>query len=224
MSVKSGQSLTVEFITSNPTTGAAVNADSLPTAVLAVSGTDNGATVTVTNVDTGRYKAAVTLPTLTAGQVCTLIASATVSSVAGKGKIFEDTADTLYLADMAATADVADAIWDEATSGHQTAGTTGKALTSAASAGDPLATAVPGAYGAGTAGNIIGNLAAASDVADAVVAESNLVLLTKWFLNKLVPTDKGDGTTDWKLYDDNGTTVLKTWNRNNTTGARAKAV
>lgn len=50
-----------------------------------------------------------------------------------------------------------DAIWDEATSGHSTAGTTGKALTDAGSAGDPWSTALPGAYGAGTAGKIIGD-------------------------------------------------------------------
>ena len=50
-----------------------------------------------------------------------------------------------------------DDIWDEATAGHATAGTTGKALTDAGSAGDPWTTALPGAYGAGTAGYIVGN-------------------------------------------------------------------
>lgn len=37
---------------------------------------------------------------------------------------------------------VADAVWDEATAGHDTAGTTGKALTTASSAGDPWAAPV----------------------------------------------------------------------------------
>lgn len=54
-------------------------------------------------------------------------------------------------------AENADAVWDEATSGHATAGSTGKALTDAGSAGDPWSTALPGAYGAGTAGQIIGD-------------------------------------------------------------------
>jgi hypothetical protein len=54
---------------------------------------------------------------------------------------------------------IVDKIWDEPTSGHQTAGTTGKAITDAQSAGDPWATALPGAYGAGTAGNRVGNAA-----------------------------------------------------------------
>jgi hypothetical protein len=54
-------------------------------------------------------------------------------------------------------ADIADAVWDEAISGHLTSGTTGNALNAAGSAGDPWSTSLPGAYGAGTAGNIIGN-------------------------------------------------------------------
>jgi hypothetical protein len=54
-------------------------------------------------------------------------------------------------------ADTVDAVWDEATSGHTTAGTTGKALTDAGAAGDPWGTALPGAYGTGTAGKIIGD-------------------------------------------------------------------
>lgn len=48
-------------------------------------------------------------------------------------------------------------IWDVVLSGHLTAGTTGNALNAAGSAGDPWSTTLPGAYGAGSAGNIIGN-------------------------------------------------------------------
>ena len=50
-----------------------------------------------------------------------------------------------------------DLIWDEPTVGHATAGTTGKALTDAGALGDPWLTALPGAYGAGTAGKIVGD-------------------------------------------------------------------
>ncbi len=53
-------------------------------------------------------------------------------------------------------AQITDAVWDEPTSGHTTAGTTGKALIDAGSAGDPWGTAVPGAYAVGTAGYILG--------------------------------------------------------------------
>ena len=52
---------------------------------------------------------------------------------------------------------VADAVWDEAIAGHTGAGSTGEALAAAGSAGDPWTTALPGSYGSGTAGNIIGN-------------------------------------------------------------------
>jgi hypothetical protein len=54
MTVKSAQSVTWPFDVANPTTGAAANADSLPTGTLYVNGTANAATVTVTNVTTGR--------------------------------------------------------------------------------------------------------------------------------------------------------------------------
>ena len=52
---------------------------------------------------------------------------------------------------------VENAVWDATTAAHQTTGTTGKALTNAASAGDPWGTALPGSYGAGTAGKILGD-------------------------------------------------------------------
>src|SRR6185312_2868899 len=95
MSVRSGQSITVEFVTSSFSTGAATNADSTPTGTLVVNGVDNAATVTVTNIDTGRYKAAVTLPTLAIGDVVELSVAATVSTVAGKGIVWRDSKDVL---------------------------------------------------------------------------------------------------------------------------------
>lgn len=56
-----------------------------------------------------------------------------------------------------AAATIADAVWDEAISGHLTSGTTGASLNGAGSAGDPWSTTLPGAYGAGTAGKILGD-------------------------------------------------------------------
>lgn len=49
------------------------------------------------------------------------------------------------------------AVWDVTLASHLTSGTTGAALNAAGSAGDPWATTLPGAYGAGTAGYIVGN-------------------------------------------------------------------
>lgn len=54
-------------------------------------------------------------------------------------------------------ATIAAAVWDETLASHLTAGSTGYALNAAGSAGDPWATAIPGAYGAGTAGKIVGD-------------------------------------------------------------------
>ena len=99
MSVKSGQAVTVDFTTADPTTGAAANASSLPTAKLVVNGTDNAAAVTVTNKATGVYKAAVTLPTLAAGDVVSIRVAATVATVAGVGVVWTDVADTVRLSD-----------------------------------------------------------------------------------------------------------------------------
>lgn len=56
-----------------------------------------------------------------------------------------------------AAAEIADAVWDEALSGHLTAGSTGEALNdSGGAASDPWNTALPGSYTAGKAGYILG--------------------------------------------------------------------
>ena len=47
-------------------------------------------------------------------------------------------------------------VWDVVANEHSTAGTTGAQLLAAGAAGDPWSTLIPGAYGAGTAGNILG--------------------------------------------------------------------
>lgn len=68
--------------------------------------------------------------------------------------------------DIPAASAVADAVWDEALSGHATAGSAGAALSAAQSAGDPWSTVLPGSYGSGTAGYIVGNSAVAADLVD----------------------------------------------------------
>jgi len=59
--------------------------------------------------------------------------------------------------DIPASSAIAAAVWDETLSGHLGAGSTGNALNAAGSAGDPWSTALPGAYGEGTAGKIVGD-------------------------------------------------------------------
>ncbi len=67
--------------------------------------------------------------------------------------------DAITSAELATTAvaEIAGAVWDIVLASHLTSGTTGAALNAAGSAGDPWSTALPGAYGAGTAGKIIGD-------------------------------------------------------------------
>lgn len=73
---------------------------------------------------------------------------------------------------------IADAVWDEALSGHTGAGSAGEALDAAGTAGDPWLTALPGSYGAGTAGKIIGDninapIATVDTVVDAIKAKTD---------------------------------------------------
>jgi hypothetical protein len=67
-------------------------------------------------------------------------------------------ANTLTASALAtdAVSEIAGGVWDEAIAGHLSAGSTGAALNAAGSAGDPWTTPLPGAYGTGTAGYIIG--------------------------------------------------------------------
>lgn len=83
--------------------------------------------------------------------------SGTTFGSAVAGSVVKEIVDNAGGGSAPTAAEIADAVWDEATAGHTTAGTTGKALTDAGSAGDPWSTALPGSYGAGTAGKIIGD-------------------------------------------------------------------
>lgn len=114
-----------------------------------------------------------------------------------------------------------DAIWDEPTAGHATAGTTGKALTDAGSAGDPWSTALPGAYTAGQAGKIVGDnvnatissraatgdamalTAAAVDAIldDAVAGSTTLRQMLRGFAAALLGKVSGAGTTSVTIRD-----------------------
>jgi hypothetical protein len=78
-----------EFTTANPTTGAAQDADSLPVATATHNGTDDATfTLTVTHMDTGRYKVTGTVPGgYAAGDYVQVSVAATVATVAGKGVI-----------------------------------------------------------------------------------------------------------------------------------------
>jgi len=91
--------MTVMFQATHPVTGAASAADATPTGTLYVNGAADAAAVTVTQISGGRYKAAVTLPVLAAGDVVSLHVAAAVATVAGEAIVYQDTADTALESD-----------------------------------------------------------------------------------------------------------------------------
>lgn len=68
-------------------------------------------------------------------------------------------ADVITAAALAASAkdEIVDQVWDELLSGHVIVGSSGAALAASGSAGDPWIAPLPGVYGAGTAGKIVGD-------------------------------------------------------------------
>lgn len=75
-------------------TGAASNADFLPTAVLVRNGSDTAVVVTVTNKETGVYNISFTIPaTYEAGDEVEVRVTAVVSSITAKDYVFSTTLD-----------------------------------------------------------------------------------------------------------------------------------
>jgi len=99
MSVTTGDVVLQVFTTTNPSTGAAADADSLPSGVLWVDGVANAATVTIADAaGTGRYTFSVTMPTLTTSQRVQVIVTATINALACAGVVWEDQASPLATA------------------------------------------------------------------------------------------------------------------------------
>jgi hypothetical protein len=131
-----------------------------------------------------------------------------LASLSGSGTLTADTVAKAFMSaainvtgDVLTTANVADAIWNALAASYNTAGTMGNKLNSAASAGDPWSTALPGSYAAGSAGYILGTMSGAS------YAQAQLIL--KILRNKTA-TDPATGIMT--VYDDDGVTPLFTAN------------
>lgn len=116
------------------------------------------------------------LSTLTAQQVWEYV---TRTLTAGGGvtaqQVWEYATRTLTASGDPTAAAIADAVWDEALSGHAGAGSAGAALSGAGNAGDPWGAVLPGAYPVGTAGYLLDYirsqlLTTAADIASAVGA------------------------------------------------------
>lgn len=114
-----------------------------PTTTLNLSGTT---VKTATDVETDTADIQTRLPAaLTGGRI-----DASVGAMA---------ANTLTASALATDAvnEIVDQVWTEAIADHSgTAGSTAEQLAAAGAAGDPWSTALPGAYGDGTAGKIVG--------------------------------------------------------------------
>lgn len=125
------------------------------TTIGTVTTVTNGVTVTTNNDKTGY--------TLTAGGIDAIWDEAQSGHVtAGTFGYYLDAQVSSASAPPSA-ATIADAVWDELLSGHAISGSAGAGLSAAQSAGDPWSTAVPGAYSAGTAGYVVGQIKDATD-------------------------------------------------------------
>jgi hypothetical protein len=102
MSYLPGGAYNAQFCTQRFDTGAATNADSLPTATATRNGTDDVTfTLTVTNMDTGRYKISGTIPAGYAkGDAVQVSVAATVNGVAGKAVIDSFVLDSKRVGDL----------------------------------------------------------------------------------------------------------------------------
>lgn len=73
---------------------------------------------------------------------------------------------------------MADAIWNAVATSYNTAASMGQKLNAAGTAGDPLTAAVPGAYGAGTAGAALGRVDVAVSSRNSVVPPTTAAIQT----------------------------------------------
>lgn len=119
---------------------------------LFIAGTNAATTVTTsfTTTFTGDLTGSV-------GSVVGAVGSVTGAVGSVTGNVGGNVTGTIGGLAAGAVTDVEDAVWDAVLADHLDSGSTGAALNAAGSSGDPWATTLPGAYGAGTAGNILGN-------------------------------------------------------------------
>lgn len=106
MSVKLEDTVYFHFGTSDPTTGAATDADSLPTATVEEDGVAMGYSPTVTNVTTGLYRVTIAATTgngFEAGKRYSVYVVAAVSTITGRDGIAEFVVEANYVDDLPAS-------------------------------------------------------------------------------------------------------------------------
>ncbi len=90
------------FTTTSPNTGAVKDADSLPTAIAVRNGADDGSfSLTVTNIDTGRYRVSGTIPlAYINGDTVQIVATATVDGITDRFVVGAFRIDTKFISDL----------------------------------------------------------------------------------------------------------------------------
>jgi len=142
-------------------------AATFPLTVASSTNITAGTITTVTNLTnaptagdlTATMKASVTTAVPTVVQIQSGLATPTNITAASGIAVSSIGANVVTAAALASDAvnEIADQVWDELLSGHTTVGSTGAGLSAAGAAGDPWSTLIPGSYGAGTAGKIVGD-------------------------------------------------------------------
>jgi len=154
--------LTADAFAANAITNAAVADDVDVNVKTFTAGAITAAAFAAGAIDAAAIKdAAIDSATFAAGAL-----DAVWSTAARTLTAIDEDATTL---DLDAT--IAAAVWDAVIASYADVGSTGAALAAAGGSGDPWSTAVPGAYGAGTAGYVLGTtLPAEHDVTQAAIA------------------------------------------------------
>lgn len=125
----------------------------VPANVTAAS-TNVGAVITASSINVGAI--VTTCNTVVPANVTA--ASTNIGAVITASSINVGAIVTVVATTTAVQSALAVGVWDATLANHLNAGSTGSALNSSSSAGDPWNTALPGVYGAGSAGNILGSI------------------------------------------------------------------
>lgn len=133
----------------------------------------NGAIAVITDSATSTQKAVGTVSDYTGStKTITLAADPAVFTMAAG-----DTIDLIaQLGSGASAADIADAVWDEAQSGHTSAGTFGEVATEVASILVDTGTTIPGVLGTPAGADLATDIAAIDTVVDAVLVDTGTTI------------------------------------------------
>lgn len=198
---------TTLFTTTNVTNTVPANVTAYSTAIAAnvtAASTNIGAVITASSINIGAVVTAVntvvpanvTAASTNIGAIVTAfntIAAANVTSISTNVGAIVTAFNTIANANVTSISTIVNAsvtginvasvsaigsgVWDVTIASHLNAGSTGAALNAAGSAGDPWITALPGAYGAGSAGFILGaTIQAAVTAINAKTAQLNFTV------------------------------------------------